>query len=357
MAELELIGVKNRFVQRTDLHVPDGGTFAIVGPSGAGKTSLLRIIAGLEPHEGRILIDRSEVQSVPANRRAVGMVSQDLHLFPHLTVEGNLFLAMSRSDCSRTVRRRRVSDLMELLRITHLAGRKPATFSGGEKQRTALARVLASAPRLLLLDEPFSKLDFRTARYLRAEFKNLQAQLGLTSIIVTHDIEEAADLARTVSVMRSGLLTVSECRTGQDSQAGNPVELFLETPNLLTCRPIRNLGNGLVEAEWAGGILHIPDEGQPFSSFTVKRRGVEIGPAPPAGPRINRFTGLIRQVKINDDSAMILLDVNSAILRVETTPEDWTRMGLSEGNTVHGLMKLRALEACCPIISSRDNPK
>jgi ABC-type sugar transport system ATPase subunit len=346
VAELKLVGVGNRFVKNIDLYVADGDTCAIVGPSGAGKTSLLRIIAGLDPHKGRVLIDQQEVQSLPPNRRAIGFVSQDLHLFPHLSIEGNVFLAMNRLKTSRNHRRRRAAELMELLRITHLSGRKPDTYSGGEKQRAALARTLASSPRLLLLDEPFSKLDFRTARYLRTEFKNLLKKLGLTTIIVTHDLEEAAHLAKTLLVMRSGSLTASDLPVGSAKQEKDHVDFFLETPNVLSCRTIRVMDNCLVEVEWAGGLLLIPDEGGPFSRFAVGRRDIEIGPTPPQGPPVNRFMGSIGSVETGEDSTLVVLDVNGATVRVETSHERWNQMCLMPEDKVHGFIRLRALQAC-----------
>jgi ABC-type sugar transport system ATPase subunit len=174
VADLHLKAVSNPFIHNIDMHASDGEMLAVVGPSGAGKTSLLRVIAGLADHDGLVLIDQKNVSRTPPDRRSVGYVSQDLHLFPHLTLEGNLFLAMERLKWTKSRKRSRVTELIDLLRIGHLSGRKPATFSGGEKQRAALARVLASNPKILLLDEPFSKLDFRTARYLRSEFRDLQ---------------------------------------------------------------------------------------------------------------------------------------------------------------------------------------
>ena len=345
MSELRLIGVGNRFVHNICLHVADGETCAIVGPSGAGKTSLLRIIAGLDPHEGKILIDRMEVQSLEPNRRAIGFVSQDLHLFPHLTLEGNLHLAMNRAGLDRVQQRRRTAELMDLLRITHLSGRKPPTFSGGEKQRAALARVLASSPRILLLDEPFSKLDFRTARYLREEFKNLLKQLGLTTIIVTHDLEEAGDLATTMLVMRSGSLKVSNHGFNGLEPVGED-DFFLQTPNIIDCRMIRIMENGLVEVEWAGGVLLIPDEGESFIRFAVGRNDIEIGAVPPHGPNINRFVGRIEAVKNGDDSILIVLHVNGVSVRMETTRGKWKQLNVSPGQMVHGYMKLRGLHPC-----------
>lgn len=346
MAELRLIGVKNRFVKNIDLHVADGDTCAIVGPSGAGKTSLLRIIAGLDPHDGRVLIDQQEVQSLPPNRRAIGFVSQDLHLFPHLSIEGNVYLAMNRLKMSRNQQQRRASELMALLRITHLSGRKPGTFSGGEKQRAALVRTLASSPRLLLLDEPFSKLDFRTARYLKREFKNLQKKLGVTTIIVTHDLEEAADLAKTLFVMQSGALSAAGLPFGNPKQGKDPVDLFLETPNVLACRITRVMDNGLVEVKWAGGLLLIPDESESFSRFAVGRRDIEIGLDPPQGPPVNRFIGFVSKVETSDDYTLVVLDVNGVAVSVETSHEKWHQIRSNPKEKVHGFIRLRDLQAC-----------
>jgi ABC-type sugar transport system ATPase subunit len=286
-----------------------------------------------------------EVQSLEPNRRAIGFVSQDLHLFPHLTLEGNLHLAMNRTGSGPVERRRRIAELMDLLRITHLSGRKPPTFSGGEKQRAALARVLASSPRILLLDEPFSKLDFRTARYLRAEFKNLLKQLGLTTIIVTHDLEEAGDLADAMLVMRSGSLKASN-HGFSSAEPELEDDFFLQTPNIIDCRMIRIMENGLVEVEWAGGVLLIPYEGESFIRFAVGRNDIEIGAAPPKGPNINRFAGKIGAVKNGDDSTLIVIHVNGVTLRMETTREEWKQLNVSPGQTVHGYMKLRGLHPC-----------
>ena len=258
LPELRLTGVRNRFLRDIDLCVADGELFVIVGPSGAGKTSLLRVIAGLAAHEGSVAVDGEEVQALPPYRRAMGYVSQDLHLFPHLTVEGNLLIAMDRQSLTREQKRNRAMELLNMLRIGHLAGRKTPTLSGGEKQRTALARVLASSPRILLLDEPFSKLDFRTGRYLRSEFKSLQVKLNLTTILVTHNIEEARELADTLAVMRSGALAGTGSPSRMMDMNQNHDDSFLETQNILTCNCPRPLGNGLIEMEWAGGLSSGP---------------------------------------------------------------------------------------------------
>jgi len=253
---------------------------------------------------------------------------------------------MDRLRLSRSRKRAKAKELMELLRITQLSHRKPSTLSGGEKQRAALARVLASSPRVLLLDEPFSKLDFRTGRYLRSEFKSLQRRLGLTTILVTHNMEEAGELADTLAVMRSGSLV----RIGSPSQllhmSESQEDSFLEMPNVLECRDIRVLGNGLIEVRWAGTPLFVPDEGRDFSHITISCRDIEIDVKPPPGPTVNRFNGYIRKVEDGDDSVRITLNVNGATLRVETPPEKWEKLTLNPGDRVHGLLRLRALELC-----------
>lgn len=346
MTALRLIGIKNRFVCLDHFRVAKSDTCAIVGPSGAGKTSLLRIIAGLDPHEGRIVMDEKDIQFLPPHQRQIGFVSQDLHLFPHLSLEGNLYLAMHRSALNGSQKIKQAKRLTKLLRITHLWGRKPDTFSGGEKQRAALARVLASSPRLLLLDEPFSKIDFQTARYLRNEFKNLWKKIGLTTILVTHDLEEAKELAKTIWVMRSGFLTASTASDTPDQKDDrHRNDPFLSTPNILPCRIHEVLENGLVQTKWAGGILFVPDDGGPFSFVSVGHKEIEIGLNPPPGPSINRFAGSITSVDIIDDIAVIIIDVAGIKVHVEISCEKYRRLNLSSGQKIHGLIRLRALRA------------
>ncbi|MGD9160139.1 MAG: ATP-binding cassette domain-containing protein, partial [Desulfobacteraceae bacterium] len=313
----------------------DGDICAVVGPSGAGKTSMLRIIAGLDPHEGKVLINDQEIQQKRPYERSIGFVSQDLHLFPHLTLERNLLLAMHRSGMKRSLKSSRIRELLELLRIAHLAGRKPDTFSGGEKQRAALARVLASSPEVLLLDEPFSKLDFRTARYLRNEFRNLRKRLKLTTIIVTHDMKEATDMAETIWVMQNGSLTSSVSAFSKGDNGSGKGDTFLEIPNVIACKQLECLDNGLVQAKWAGGELLIPYEGESFTHFTVGRRKILIGTEPPEGPPINRFQGMIGDVNIKDDGVIISIKIDSSTLVAEIPCDSWNRTGLSQGEMVH----------------------
>jgi ABC-type Fe3+/spermidine/putrescine transport system ATPase subunit len=345
LAELRLIGVKNPYLKEIDFHVAEGEAFSVVGPSGAGKTSLLRVIAGLSSHEGRILLNGKEMQGLPADRRSIGFVSQDLHLFPHMTLEENILLVMNRS-LEKRARRRRANELMALLRINNLSKRKPMTFSGGEKQRAALARVLASEPRLLLLDEPFSKLDFRTARYLRSEFRKLRKDLNLTTVIVTHNLEEADYLGgKNRAIMKDGSLTTSsQWENGADLEKEE--DWFLEPLNVIDCRLIRRLDIGLVEVAWAGGRLMAPDEGRSVSCIAIKGREIDIGATPPQGPDVNRFCGVIKRFKIVDDSVRVSININGAQVCVEESKERWMKQRLTPGMIVYGYMRMKLLEVC-----------
>ena len=347
MSCIRLENIINRFVRVDDFFASEGDICAVVGPSGAGKTSMLRIIAGLALHEGRVLFDDEEIQYKRPHERRAGFVSQDLHLFPHLTLEGNLNLAMHSLKIKHSEKQEHILELTELLRITHLRDRKPDTFSGGEKQRAALARVLASSPRVLLLDEPFSKLDFRTARYLRQEFRNLQKRLGLTTIIVTHDIQEARDMADSIWVMQDGALTASIESPASENHHIDNGDTFLEMPNVIACKRIEESDIGIVQVKWAGGILLMPDDGISFNHFTIGRRKIQVDAYPPKGPPINRFVGSVCDVNLNnDDGVVVKININGTPLYIELSPERWESMGLSPGREIHGYMNLRDLNAC-----------
>ncbi len=344
MSEIEIIGVRNRFLKDVRLRVSEGKTFVIVGPSGAGKTSLLRAIAGLEPHEGTIIVDGREIQRLPPHLREIGYVSQDLDLFPHLTLEGNLIIAMNRLRVTWNRKKQRARELMELLRIVPLAERYPSALSGGEKQRAALARVLASEPKILLLDEPLSKLDFRTARYLRSELLSLLNRLRVTAIFVTHNMEEAREMGDDLAVMTEGTLT----HTGSPAELrltdSCPGDSFLERPNILCPVHKEFSGNGIVKITWAGSRWYVPDEGREFTHVAVSPSRIDIGPKPPQGPSINRFTATVSSVHHSDDSVRLTVHVNGEALRVEITGERAQWLRPVPGDVVHGLVRLTAFE-------------
>lgn len=196
-------------VNDVSLTVEDGSFTALVGPSGAGKTSLLRVIAGLDGHQGgTVCIDGARVDTVNARDRNIGFVFQHYALFAHMTVAANIGFGLRirprRSRPGRAEIERRVADLLDLMQLSGMGSRYPHELSGGQRQRVALARALATEPRVLLLDEPFGALDPVVRRQIRGWLRDLHERLGLTTILVTHDRQEATELADTIALMRHG---------------------------------------------------------------------------------------------------------------------------------------------------------
>ncbi|MGJ5750174.1 ABC transporter ATP-binding protein [Streptomyces puniciscabiei] len=200
-----------------DLTVRPGEFLALLGPSGCGKTTALRMLAGFEhPDSGAVLVDGEDVTHVPAHRRDAGMVFQSYSLFPHLNAVDNVAFGLRMRGVRTAERRARAAELLELVGLADKGERYPHQLSGGQQQRIALARALALRPRVLLLDEPLSALDAKVRLTLREEIRRLQQELGITTLFVTHDQEEALSVADRVAVMRAGRL----------EQCAEPAELY-----------------------------------------------------------------------------------------------------------------------------------
>ena len=219
---LRLEGVVKRFdeilaVDGVDLELPPGKLISFLGPSGCGKTTMLRIIAGLErPTEGRVFLDGEDVTDRPAHTRDIGMVFQSLALFPHLNVAGNIGYGLRIRGASKEQIATTVEELLKLVSLAGMGQRRIQQLSGGQRQRVATARALALAPRLFLLDEPLSALDANLREQLQVELRLLQQQLGITTIIVTHDQREAMTMSDLVVVMNEGRV----------EQVGPPLEVY-----------------------------------------------------------------------------------------------------------------------------------
>ncbi|MCX7354962.1 MAG: putative 2-aminoethylphosphonate ABC transporter ATP-binding protein [Alphaproteobacteria bacterium] len=219
---LRVAGIAKSFgdvaaLKDVSLSVNEGEFVCFLGPSGCGKTTLLRVIAGLEPQDaGRIERGGRDISSLPAAQRDFGIVFQSYALFPNLTVAGNVAYGLSRRGLGRAGIAARVDELLDMVGLPGIGGRYPAQLSGGQQQRVALVRALAPAPGLLLLDEPLSALDARVRVRLRQQIKALQRRLGVTTIMVTHDQEEALTLADRIAVMNHGAI----------EQAGTPLEIY-----------------------------------------------------------------------------------------------------------------------------------
>ena len=242
---IEARDVTKRFGSFTALddvsvEVPGGSLVALLGPSGSGKSTLLRVIAGLErPDSGAVLLDGVEVTSVPTQRRGVGFVFQHYAAFKHMTVRENIAFGLKLRRLPRQQVRRRVDELLELVQLAGLADRYPAQLSGGQRQRMVLARALAVEPKVLLLDEPFGALDARVRAELRAWLRRLHDEMHVTSVFVTHDQEEAMELADRIVLMNHGRI----------EQVGDPRHLYERPANDFVMRfvgPVTNFGDLLL---------------------------------------------------------------------------------------------------------------
>ncbi len=204
-------------VDAVSLDIFKGELFALLGGSGCGKTTLLRMLAGFEmPTAGRLYLDGQDVTDLPPYERPVNMMFQSYALFPHMTVEKNVGYGLKHEAMTDSQRKDRVKQLLDLVQLTPLAGRKPHQLSGGQRQRVALARSLAKQPKVLLLDEPLGALDKKLREQTQFELINIQDKLGVTFIVVTHDQEEAMTLATRIAVMDRGVIR----------QTGTPTEIY-----------------------------------------------------------------------------------------------------------------------------------
>ncbi|QWT23544.1 ABC transporter ATP-binding protein [Subtercola sp. PAMC28395] len=219
-ADLELVGINKHFpgftaIESLDLFIPAGSFFALLGPSGCGKTTTLRLVAGLEePTAGRILIGGKDVTATKSFQRPVNTVFQSYALFPHMTVLENVAFGLRRRSIAKPLDK--AHEALRLVELDHLASRRPGQLSGGQQQRVALARAIVNRPALLLLDEPLGALDLKLRRQMQLELKNIQTEVGLTFLHVTHDQEEAMTMADTIAVMNKGAI----------EQMGAPEELY-----------------------------------------------------------------------------------------------------------------------------------
>ena len=247
--------------------IPEGSLTALLGPSGSGKSTLLRVIAGLEePEAGQVLLGGEDVTRKPARARGVGMVFQHYAAFKHMTVWDNVAFGLTVRKRPRAEIKQRVHELLELVQLEGLAKRYPAQLSGGQRQRMALARALAVEPQVLLLDEPFGALDARVRKELRAWLRRLHDEVHVTTIIVTHDQEEAMEVAGQIVLLNEGRV----------EQVGSPRELYESPANEFVMSfvgPVNRLGQTFVRPHDLDVALE-PDAG---SAEAMVERVVHLG--------------------------------------------------------------------------------
>ncbi|MFT4280482.1 ABC transporter ATP-binding protein [Microbacterium sp.] len=235
-----------RVLHDFSLDIAPGEFVSLLGPSGCGKTTALRVLAGLEPSSGgAVVLGGRDVSTVPTNKRDIGMVFQSYSLFPHLRVVDNVAFGLRRRRVRMPEASSRAHDALALVGLDHLAGRFPHELSGGQQQRVALARALVTEPRVLLLDEPLSALDAKVRVQLRDEIRRIQLRLGITTVFVTHDQEEALAVSDRIAVMNAGRI----------EQVGSPEDLYLRpaSPEVAAFVGVSSVVPGMVR----GGRVHI----------------------------------------------------------------------------------------------------
>jgi sulfate transport system ATP-binding protein len=313
-------------LDNVSLDVPDGTLLALLGPSGSGKTTLLRIIAGLEfPDAGVIEEDGEDITERHARQREVGFVFQHYALFRHMTVFENVAFGLRVVPRARRLSRaaiaERVGKLLDLVQLGWLADRYPSQLSGGQRQRVALARALAIEPKVLLLDEPFGALDAKVRKELRRWLRDLHADVNVTSVFVTHDQEEALELADRVVVMSAGKIEqIGTPNTVYAAPASAFVHEFLGETNRIECRI--DAGRVLMRDGTLLGRTTAP-EGAAITY--VRPHDLQISPGGPARVISAVALGPLARVTIGS---------GSDVLEAAVAAEDWTRAALIEGAPV-----------------------
>jgi putrescine transport system ATP-binding protein len=302
---IEFRGVIKRFgdfaaVDDISLAIYEREFFALLGPSGCGKTTMMRMVAGFDdPTEGDVLLDGQSLAGVPPYRRPSNMMFQSYALFPHMTVEANVAFGLKQERMPKDQIAARVAEMLEMVKLTPFAKRKPHQLSGGQKQRVALARSLAKKPKVLLLDEPLGALAKKLREETQFELTDLQVDLGLTFVIVTHDQEEAMTLADRIAVMNHGKIV----------QVGTPAEIyeqpnsryvtdFIGNINLLEGR-VASAAGGSVRMDCGGTGATVGVDQDLHASpgdtawFAIRPEKIGVSLSPPADRSVNAIEGQV----------------------------------------------------------------
>jgi len=289
-------------VDNLSLAIAPGEFFSLLGPSGCGKTTTLRLIAGFDrPDRGRVLLQGNDLTETPPHRRPVNLVFQNYALFPHLSVWDNVaFGPRSRRLPERQIRRQ-VGEILELVRLSELARRRPHQLSGGQQQRVALARALVNAPAALLLDEPLAALDPDLRRTMRAELKRIQRDVGITFVLVTHDREEALSLSDRLALLHGGRL----------EQLGTPRQLY-DRPRTAVVASFLGAANLLPQRGGSGMLLLRPE----------RLRLSTMPPSPGQGGLLARveelvFQGATVEVRLSSPDGQVLTAIQTRAMPCE----------------------------------------
>lgn len=312
-ALLTITGLKKSYEQTevlTDINldIKHGEFLTLLGPSGCGKTTLLRLIAGFEqPTAGNISLDGVQMAGLSADKRPVNTVFQQYALFPHMSVAQNVAYGLKLKKVAKDEIQTRVRDALAMVQLEHLANRKPQDLSGGQQQRVAIARAVINRPKLLLLDEPLSALDYKLRLQMQSELKRLQRELGITFVFVTHDQEEALSMSDRIAVMKDGKF----------QQIGSPIDIYETPANLFTAKFIgeTNLFRAEVKAVY-------PDQPDRDGKVTNGRIEVEVCEAQaqdgPTTRRNLRRPDFANDVQVGDIVNLLLRPEDLRIYEVDS---------------------------------------
>ena len=344
MSSIKLKNIFKYVCKNINLEIFDKELLVLLGPNGAGKSTLLNVIAGLIEYEGSVFFDNKPIDRLPANKRRIGYLFQELNLFPHLDVSANIAYGLRIQKKSQNEINAKVEELLQIMKIKHLSSRYPKELSGGEKQRVALARALANSPRILLLDEPMNSLDYRTSKYLRTEFKILQKKLGITTIYVTHNFYEAEEMAERIAVLDKGRV----------EQIGSPKEIFFHpteavndfigAPNILTCNYCNRLGFGLIEVKCGDIALVVYSEREKIKKVAILPEDIYLSNTRPPGPDVNRVRGKLTEIEESSSTVCCTVMTGRNSLKAKLPQEIFTSMNLDIGDEVWLILAPRKLK-------------
>ncbi len=286
-------------VDNLSLDIYEREFFALLGASGCGKSTLLRMLAGFEePTSGRILLDGQDLRGIPPYRRPVNMMFQSYALFPHMSVEQNIAFGLKQDGMPKAQIAERVADMLKLVKLEQFARRKPHQLSGGQRQRVALARSVAKRPKVLLLDEPLGALDKKLREETQFELMDLQQNLGLTFVVVTHDQEEAMTMADRIAILDKGeVMQVATPAEIYEAPASRFVAGFVGTVNLLEGRVVSREGATLRIKGASGAEILVENAPDSVSSgevaFAIRPEKIKVSPRQPAEGTPNVMAGEI----------------------------------------------------------------
>ena len=325
--EVRLEGLSRHYgpvvaLDRLDLTLEPGQLVALLGPSGCGKTTTLRLLAGLEDaDDGRVIVAGRDITHVPANKRDMGMVFQAYSLFPHMTVRQNVAFGLRLRRVGAAERDQRAIDMLELVGLAEQASRYPHQLSGGQQQRVALARALAIEPQVLLLDEPLSALDAKVRAQLRDEIRRIQLEVGITTLFVTHDQEEALAIADRVGVMRAGHLEQLASPTEVYSR---PATSFVAEFVGLTNRLVGEVRAGQLTVR--GRVLPLVERETPDGQVVALVRPEAVTLASHDAPESGPLVGTVIAVTFLGATSRVTVDLGDTTVLAQLTTADATAL-------------------------------